>query len=56
MPFGDIFCPMPRDPRIEFENAWFRIVVSGKRRESVVFDEDDRRLFVKTLPEAAKRH
>ena len=56
MPFGGIFYPMPRVTLIEFENAWFHIVAREKRRESIVFDEDDRRLFVKTLPEAAKRH
>ena len=47
---------MPRAPRIEFENACYHIMARGNRREPIVFGDDDRKLFVKTLSEAATRY
>lgn len=47
---------MPRAPRIEFENACYHIMARGNRREPIVFDDEDRKLFVRTLAEAAQRH
>lgn len=47
---------MPRAPRIEFEDACYHIMARGNRREPIVFDDDDRKLFVKTLSEAASRY
>ncbi len=49
-------CTMPRAPRIEFENACYHIMARGNRREPIVFGDDDRKLFVKTLSEAATRY
>ncbi|MCG8600224.1 MAG: transposase [Verrucomicrobiales bacterium] len=46
---------MPRTPRIEFEGACYHIMARGNRREPIVFSDDDCKLFVKTLGEAATR-
>ena len=40
---------MPRAPRIEFEEACYHIMASGNHREPIVFDEEDRKRFVKTV-------
>lgn len=46
---------MPRAPRIEFENAIYHVMARGNRREPIVFNDEDRELFVSTLSEAATR-
>lgn len=46
---------MPRAPRIEFEGAVYHIMARGNRREPIVFDDDDRKLFVTTLAEVCGR-
>ncbi|MEM9281503.1 MAG: transposase [Verrucomicrobiota bacterium] len=43
---------MPRAPRIEYEGAVYHVMARGNRREPIVFDDEDRRLFVTTLGEA----
>ena len=46
---------MPRQPRIEFENAIYHVMARGDRREPIVFDDDDRSMFVATLGQACGR-
>jgi len=36
---------MPRAPRIEFEDAVYHVMARGNRREAIVFNDSDRRLF-----------
>ena len=43
---------MPRSPRIEFDGAVYHVMARGNRREPIVFDDQDRQLFVQTFSEA----
>jgi len=43
---------MPRAPRIQFEGAVYHVMARGNRREPIVFDDADRKLFVDTFSEA----
>lgn len=43
---------MARSIRIEFAGAFFHVMARGNRRESIFWDDDDRRFFLKTLSEA----
>ena len=45
---------MPRAPRLEFEGAIYHVMARGNRREPIVFDRDDRELFVDTFNEVAE--
>jgi putative transposase len=45
---------MPRAPRMEFPGAIYHVMARGNRREPIVFDDDDRELFVGTLGEACE--
>ncbi len=47
--------PMPRAPRIEFEGACYHVMARGNRREPIVFDEADCRMFLMTFGEAATK-
>jgi len=46
---------MPRQVRIEFEGAMYHVMARGNRRGDIVFDDEDRKTFVRTLAEACKR-
>jgi len=43
---------MARSIRIEFAGAFYHVMARGNRRESIFFDDTDRRFFLKTLGEA----
>ena len=43
---------MPRSPRIELDGAVYHVMDRGNRREPIVFDDQDRQLFVQTFSEA----
>lgn len=43
---------MPRAPRIEFEGAIYHVMARGNRREPIVFEDSDRKLFRDTFAEA----
>jgi len=43
---------MPRALRIEYEDAIYHVMARGNQRRNIVFDDDDRRLFVDTFAEA----
>ncbi|MDF1754473.1 MAG: transposase [Verrucomicrobiales bacterium] len=45
---------MPRSPRIEFEGAVYHVMARGNRREPIVFDDHDRKMFEATFAEAAE--
>jgi len=42
----------PRAPRIEFEDACYHIMARGNRKKPIVFNDEGRKLFVKTLSAA----
>lgn len=46
---------MPRQVRIEYEGAFYHVMARGNRRADIVFDDEDRRTFLKTLGEVCKR-
>lgn len=46
---------MPRQVRIEYPGAYYHVMARGNRRESIVFDDTDRRTFLRTLGEACER-
>ena len=46
---------MPRSPRIEFPGAMYHVLARGNRREPIVFGDDDRWMFLRTLGEMAGR-
>lgn len=46
---------MPRAPRIQYRNAVYHVMARGNRRNAIVFDDQDRETFVKTLGEAVGR-
>ncbi len=41
--------------RIEFEGAVYHVLARGNRRGDIVFDDEDRKSFLRTLGEACKR-
>tara|TARA_R110000850_G_scaffold16224_3_gene50848 strand:+ start:74 stop:1132 length:1059 start_codon:yes stop_codon:yes gene_type:complete len=47
---------MPRSPRIEYENAIYHIMARGDRREPIVFDDEDRQTFIRTLAQVCRRN
>lgn len=46
---------MPRQIRIEYAGAMYHVMARGNRRGDIVFDDEDRKTFVRTLGEACKR-
>ena len=46
---------MPRSPRIEYENATYHVMARGNRRNDIVCDEGDRKIFFETLHEACSQ-
>jgi len=46
---------MPRQPRIEFQGAYYHVMARGDRREPIVVDDADREMFVRTLGEACTK-
>lgn len=46
---------MPRQVRIEFEGAFYHVMARGDRREAIVEDDEDRKMFLRTLGEAAEK-
>ena len=46
---------MPRQKRIQFPNAIYHILARGNRRENIVYDEGDRRVFLETLEELIEK-
>jgi hypothetical protein len=46
---------MARSIRIEFPGAFYHVMARGNRRETIFQDEEDRRFFLSTPPEACGR-
>jgi putative transposase len=46
---------MARQVRIEFLGAIYHVMARGDRRELIVWDDEDRRSFVRTLGEGCER-
>ena len=46
---------MPRQPRIEFQGAFYHVMARGNRREFPFEKEEIKRLMIRTLGEAAVR-
>ncbi len=46
---------MPRKARMEFEGAVYHMMDRGNRMEAVFLDDEERRLFLKTLWQACAR-
>jgi len=46
---------MPRQVRIEYEGAMYHVLARGNRREAIVEDDEDRKMFIRTLGEAAEK-
>jgi len=46
---------MPRQVRIEYPGAYYHVMARGNRREPIVFDDTDRKTFLRTLGEACER-
>ena len=46
---------MPRKLRVEYPGAIYHVVNRGDRREPIVRDDEDRKLFVATLGECCGR-
>lgn len=46
---------MPRQPRIQYEGAFYHVMARGDRKEAIVRDDADRRDFVRTLGKACDR-
>ena len=46
---------MARKLRIEYEGAIYHLINRGDRREEIFLEDDDRRLFLKTLGEACQK-
>ena len=43
---------MARSIRMEYSGAFYHVMARGNRREAILFDDDDRCAFLKTLGEA----
>ena len=46
---------MPRQVRIEYAGAMYHVMARGNRRADIVFDDGDRKTFLRTLGEVCKR-
>lgn len=46
---------MPRKARLEFEGAVYHVMDRGDRQEAIFLDDEDHRLFLKTLWQACER-
>lgn len=46
---------MARQIRIEYEGALYHVMARGDRREAIVRDDEDRKMFVRTLGDAAEK-
>ena len=46
---------MARSPRIEYPNAQYHVLARGNRREPIVRNDGDRKMFVRTLAEACRK-
>ena len=46
---------MPRKLRVEYEGAIYHLMNRGDRREPIFVDDEDRKMFLKTLGEALGR-
>ena len=46
---------MPRKARLEFDGAVYHVMDRGNRQEAIFLDDEDRRLFLKTLWQACER-
>ena len=46
---------MPRKLRVEYEGAIYHVMNRGDRREPILLDDEDRRLFLQTLQEACAK-
>ena len=46
---------MPRSPRIQYEGAIYHVMSRGDRREAIYADDQDRKMFLRTLEEACQR-
>ena len=46
---------MPRQVRIEYAGAFYHVMARGNRRADIVFDDEDRKTFARTLGEVCKR-
>ena len=46
---------MPRKLRLEYEGAIYHLMNRGDRREPIFVDDEDRKLFLKTLGEACEK-
>ena len=46
---------MPRQVRIEYAGAFYHVMARGNRRGDIVFDDEDRKTFLRTLGEVGKR-
>ena len=46
---------MPRQVRVEFEGALYHVMARGDRREAIVFGDEDREMFLRTLGELAEK-
>jgi hypothetical protein len=40
---------MPRQVRIEYGGAFYHVMARGNRRGDIVFDDEDRKTFLRTL-------
>jgi len=48
-------CHEHRAPRTQYEGAVYHVMARGDRREPIVFDDQDRATFVRTLASARKK-
>ena len=46
---------MARQPRIEFPGAFYHVMSRGDRHEPIFEDDDDRRMFLRTLTECCEK-
>jgi putative transposase len=46
---------MPSRGRVEYGGAIYHVMDRGSRLENIFLDDEDRRLFLKTLGEASKK-
>jgi hypothetical protein len=46
---------MPRQVRIEYAGAFYHVMARGNRKGDIVFDDEDRKTFLRTLGEVCKR-
>lgn len=46
---------MARQPRIQYEGAYYHVMSRGDRREAIFEDDEDRRMFLRTLTEACEK-